>query len=214
MPSRIAAPLLIVMAALVVAFAFRLQGQASRDEGRLEASVQGDTLLLRWSSPIEHPMELRLKEAFARHGADASRIVLELDSPGGALREGRRVVERLAQWKRTHRVDTAVGRGRSCLSMCVPVFLQGEARRAAPDAQFMFHEPSSRNAVTGERVERPRFEQRRAADRFFRRYFEASPMNPDWRAALYEAWRGQEVWTTGAALHAAGSGVVTDLRPD
>jgi len=211
-PPRIALPLLIVAVALVAFLALRLERQVSADRGRLEVVRAGDAAVLVWSRPIAHPMARRFEEAFNALKDDADVFVIDLHSPGGALTEGRKVIEVIERMKRDHLVETRVGRDRACLSMCVPIYLAGESRIAAPDARFMFHEPASRNAVTGARVDRPGFEQRWTADRFFRRYFEQSGMDPAWRAWLEEEWKGRDVWKTGAELVEEGSGVVTALE--
>ncbi|HNS87338.1 MAG TPA: hypothetical protein PKH09_10580, partial [Parvularculaceae bacterium] len=76
------------------------------------------------------------------------------------------------------------------------------------DAVFMFHEPSSYDLVTDERVRKPGFEQRMTSDRFFERYFVKSEMNPEWREKLRAAWKGRDLWFTAEQLVEQGSGVV------
>lgn len=171
-----------------------------------------DTLVFIWRGAVRAPMAQRFADAFAERGGEARRIVIELSSPGGSLAEGRAVIETVERMKRTHAVDTRVAPYDICLSMCVPIFLQGERRIAAPTSRFMFHEPVAYDAVTEARIERPAFERRMDSERFYRRYLEASDMNPEWGARLKAEWEGRDIWKTGRELVEEGSNIVTELR--
>ncbi len=207
-------PLLIF--ALFAAAFFLLRSNERKftaDEGRLaiREDPSRDAVVLSWSSEIAAPMSRRFEEAYTEYGDSASMFIIELNSPGGAIAEGKRVVQLLDRMTRTHDVETRVGRGGYCLSMCVPIFLKGETRIAAADARFMFHEPASYDSFTGERANEPAFERRFVADRFFDRYFENSPMTPAWRAQLEREWVGRDVWKSGEDLWRESSGVLTAL---
>lgn len=177
----------------------------------MDVFEQNGALVFVWDKPVAAPMAFRFREAFEAVKAKSDRIVIVLDSPGGALIEGRRVIEEIERMKRTHRVDTRVKAGATCASMCVPIFLSGENRMASAGSRFMFHEPTSVDYFTEEESRKPAFEQQMDAERFFDRYFTASPMDPAWRESLREAWKGRDVWKSGAELVAEGSGVVTAL---
>lgn len=183
------------------------------DKGRLkvERIDGGDTVVLSWRSEIDVPMARRFEEAYEEWKGDAKRFVINLHSPGGSLSQGGDVIDVINRMKRTHRVDTLVGPRRACLSMCVPIFLQGESRIAAPDSRWMFHEPSAHNIFNGAPVKEFEFDRRFAADRFFRQYFGNSAMDPEWRAMLEREWRGKEVWKTGEELVDERSNIVTEL---
>lgn len=172
----------------------------------------GPAVVFAWSHPVEAPMAERFRSAFEAWKDRKDSIIIDLDSPGGEIAQGRLVIEEIERMKMTHEVGTRVQSGRVCASMCVPIFLAGDSRIAAADARFMFHEPASYNAVTDERVRRPDFEARMSAERFFDRYFESSPMDPQWRAALESSWRGRDLWFTGEELVAQRSNVVTELE--
>ncbi len=208
---RARALLLVAALALMALLAWRNDRAAFADRGRLAVRVEDRAAILTWTQPIETPMARRFEEAYARLGPEVDAFVIELHSPGGAVMEGRAVIEALERMRATHDLVTVVGPDRECLSMCVPIFLAGETRLAARDAQFMFHEPTSRNVFTGARERRPAFEERRTTEKFLRRYFEASPMDAAWRAELSEAWKGEDVWKTGEELVEERSGVVTEL---
>ncbi len=209
-------PLLII--ALFAAAFFLMRTSENKylaDEGRLGVrdDPANDTVILSWSSPVSAPMARRFEEAYRQYGDDVSTFVIELNSPGGAVAEGKRVVQLLDRMARTHQLETRVGAGDDCFSMCVPIFLTGETRTAAANARFMFHEPASFDSFTGERAGGPAFERRFVADRFFDRYFENSPMTPAWRAQLERDWVGRDVWKSGADLWLENSGVLTALAP-
>ncbi|MEM8770896.1 MAG: hypothetical protein AAGD92_04505 [Pseudomonadota bacterium] len=213
-PNKYSIPLLIALFAACVFLIQQTTDSFHADEGRLiaRADTSRDAVVLRWSSEVEAPMGRRFEEAYDEWRDRVSLFIIELDSPGGALAEGKRVIEAVDRMKRTHNVETRVRSWEKCLSMCVPIFLKGDRRVAAANSRWMFHEPTSYDAVTGERVDEPEFERRYVADRFFDRYFANSPMTPEWRAWLQQEWVGKDVWKSGRDLYKEGSGVVTELE--
>lgn len=208
---RTAAAALAVFAAVVW---LAVSGDRHAFDGAEEVGVrrEGDALVFAWRSEVRAPMARRLGAAFAERGPETARIVLELNSPGGDLAEGRAVIDLVERMKETHLVDTRVLSGDYCLSMCVPIFLKGERRIAGRYSHFMFHEPTAYDAVTHEEVRRPEFERRMDADRYFRRYFATSEMDPEWGARLKAEWVGRDVWKSGRELVREGSNIVTELR--
>jgi ATP-dependent protease ClpP protease subunit len=172
----------------------------------------GDAVVLLWLHEIKAPMSARYREAFEEWRGRTERIVLEFDSPGGSLSEGREVIAEIERMKESHEVETRIARGRICASMCVPLFLRGEVRTAHPSARFMFHEPTAVDSITQEEVERPEFEQRMDTDRLFRRYFESAGMDPAFVASLKEKMKSGDVWMTAEELVAANAGVVERLK--
>lgn len=172
---------------------------------------EGDALIFAWRGEVRAPMARLFEDAFAENGREAARIIVELNSPGGSLAEGHAVIDAIGYMKRTHEVETKVAPYAVCLSMCVPIFLQGERRVAAPSSRFMFHQPTAYDYFTEQKIHRPAFEQRMEAERFFRRYLENSPMNAEWGERLKAEWEGKDVWKTGRELVEEGSGIVTEL---
>jgi len=186
-----------------------------RDEGRLVVKphpTDADAVIFYWRSEIETPMARRFEEGFDEWRGKTSRIVIDLNSPGGALAEGAAVIREIEYMKRTHIVDTTVRNRRKCYSMCVPIFLQGEERTAAANARFMFHQPTSYDVFTGEKVDEPAFEKELTSRRFFERYFVSSPMDERWRDQLAVEWRGKDVYRTGQELVDEDSNIVTALE--
>lgn len=211
-PSQIA---FIAMVAFAGYMAWQLQQSIYENKGRLAAKLDPsarDTVVLSWNSDIDVPMERRFSEAFDEWRVKVRRFVIDLHSPGGSLAEGRKVIKLINRMKRTHRVDTRVSAHHSCLSMCVPIYLQGQTRYAAANSKWMFHEPRSYDFVTGEEVSGPKNEQDGLSKRFFERYFTNSEMNAAWRRKLEQEWRGQDVWRSGSQLVDENSNIIHQLQ--
>lgn len=202
---------LIVLIAVAVFLYWQKYEDVYKDTGRLQISQQGDAVILSWNSPIELPMERRFQEAYAQWADQTSKFIIDLNSGGGALREGRLVIEVIKQMKRTHLVETTVGEGANCLSMCVPIYLQGEQRSASRNSRWMFHQPSAYDYITDEKVEENDADRTAASDRFFEKYFVNSEMDPQWRDNLQKEWVGKDVWRTGKQLYDERSNVILQL---
>jgi hypothetical protein len=210
--------MLLATLAMLAATAFliaRNEELIFRDKGEL--TVERDrndpeTLVFTWRNEVEAPMARRFEEAYREWRGEGSRILIDLHSPGGALYEGEQVIRVIDRMRETHIVDTRVGNRRACFSMCVPIFLQGEARTAASNARFMFHEPTAYDFYTGERVNEPEFERERTSRRFFDRYFVNSPMDAVWRDTLAVEWKGRDLFYTARELVDQESNIVTELE--
>lgn len=203
----------LALLAIFVLWSSALEERIFAAAPTLDMRKEDGAIVLSWRGEVEAPMARRFEEAFAEWRGRTDRFVIELHSPGGSLAEGAAVIDAIGAARLAHRIDTRILDRESCLSMCVPIFLQGEERRAGPRSRFMFHEPTARDYFTGEVIEQPGFEQRIEAERFFQRYFENSSMDPGYAARLKERWRGRDVWTTGRDLLDEGSNVVTTLAP-
>jgi hypothetical protein len=210
--------MLLATLAMLAATAFliaRNEELIFRDKGEL--TVERDrndpeTLVFTWRNEVEAPMARRFEEAYREWRGEGSRILIDLHSPGGALYEGEQVIRVIDRMRETHIVDTRVGNRRACFSMCVPIFLQGEARTAASNARFMFHEPTAYDFYTGEKVNEPAFERERTSRRFFDRYFVNSPMDAVWRDTLAVEWKGRDLFYTARELVDQESNIVTELE--
>jgi len=215
MPLKLNQIALVVMVAIAGYMAWQLQQSIYENKGRLVAELDPssrDTVIFSWNSEIDVPMEQRFIEAFDKWQYKVARVVIDLHSPGGSLTEGRKVINVINRMKSTHRVDTRVGSHHSCLSMCVPIYLQGQTRYAAANSKWMFHEPRSYDVFTGEEVKGPTSEQRDLSERFFAKYFTNSEMNSAWRTQLEQEWRGKDVWRTGSQLVDEGSNIIHQLN--
>lgn len=185
--------------------------------GRGELSVardraDPDTIVFTWRDKVEAPMARRFEEAWREWKNEGSRVVIDLHSPGGVISEGERVIRVIDRMKRTHVVETRVRGRRACYSMCVPIYLQGEERYAAPNASFMFHEPTAYDFYTGEKVDQPQFEKDMMSRKFFEMYFVNSPMNPSWGQRLVQDWKGKDLFYSGRELVDQDSNIVTVLE--
>lgn len=183
------------------------------DKGRLAVYQEGDAVVLEWHSSVRLPMEQRFKEAFREWAGRTGHFIIDLHSNGGALREGNRVIEEINAMKRTHRITTRVQGRHGCLSMCVPIFLQGDERIASARSRWMFHEPRAFDYFDGTEASQPEFERQYYSNRFFDKYFTNSPMAPDWRENLRIEWVGKDVWKTGQELVDERSNIITGLEP-
>ncbi len=203
--------LLFGLIIVAVVMGWRLYQQKHADTGQPAASLRGKTLIVAWTGRVELPMHTLLARAFDKWRSRSERILLQLNSPGGSLREGGDVIELLQRIKHTHKLDTYVASRAICMSMCVPIFLQGDNRIAAPDARFMFHEPK-RYFDDGSEAKGFSFEREALTRRFFNKYFVNSPMDAQWRGQLEKDWIGKDIFMSGAQLLEDGSNIVTRLE--
>ena len=152
---------LLLWAAIAVAcfMGWQQYQRVYEDKGRLVTRIEGDTLIMSWHTGVHLPMARRMIEAFNQSKNKVKRIVIDLSSPGGSLYEGREAIRAINKMKSSHRVDTHVGRKQICLSMCVPIFLQGQQRIAAASSKWMFHEPYYAAQFSGQKVNKPKFEE-------------------------------------------------------
>lgn len=195
--------------------AWDYQQQLFENKGRLiisKSDIVPGAVEFSWRSAVEIPMARRFSEAFEKSRNNSNQIVINLHSPGGSLREGRKVIEVIEFMKKSHRVFTYVGARRSCLSMCVPIFLHGTERIAASNSRWMFHEPKSVDFFTEKKVAEPEFERRAMVKRFVGLYFVNSAIDQTWLKALLIKWQGKDVWYTGQQLVDERSGVISRLQ--
>lgn len=202
---------LVSLVVVAVLMGWRLYEQKHADTGQLAIRQNGDVVILAWTGEVELPMHTLLVRAFEEWRTKSEHFLLQLNSAGGSVREGGDVVELLQRIKRTHTLDTYVASREICMSMCVPIFLQGNKRIAAPDARFMFHEPK-RFYDDGSEAKGFSFEREALTRRFFTRYFTNSPMNANWRVQLEKDWLGKDIYKSGKQLVEENAGIVTDLE--
>lgn len=183
--------------------------------GKLDVRVvpRDDALYLSWRGKIDAPMASRIAEAFEQHRSEAHKVVLQLSSPGGSLDHGAIVVALLKKIGQTHMLLTVVDRGGMCASMCVPIYLQGQRRLAAADAEFMFHEVNFRDFFSKQADESvPQASIGAETDRFFDKYFEAAGVSQSWiKDVRAQMNGGREVWKTGRELFDEKSGIVQQI---
>ena len=76
-----------------------------------------------------------------------------LDSAGGQVEEGDRVLAVLNEIKLLHQLITVVPHGKLCASMCIPISLQGEDRLATRASLWIFNEAAQRQANGQQRTD-------------------------------------------------------------
>jgi ATP-dependent protease ClpP protease subunit len=188
----------------------------------LSVSEESSRIVLGWSGPVREPMSERVAAALDRYKADQRRLVLILNSPGGSIEHGRRVVAAIRA--RGRAIDTLVQKAGVCASMCVPIFLAGTKRMADPEALFMFHQASLNSSVR-ENIKRQEFSasqeaifsqavkaiETQATDDFFRNDIGIRGVNMVWLARMREKISDRDVWMSGQQLVDEGSGIVDRL---
>ena len=188
----------------------------------LTISEEPGCILLGWSGPVQEPMSERVAAALDRFKSDQRRLVLILNSPGGSIEHGRKVVAAIRA--RDRPMDTFVQKAGVCASMCVPIFLAGTRRTADPEAYFMFHEASLTSSARGttKRQELGQAEravmsevvktvETQATDDLFRRDIGIRGVNTVWLAGLRKKIPGRDIWMSAQQLVDEGSGIVDSL---
>ena len=188
----------------------------------LSISEEPDRIVLGWSGPVQEPMSERVAAALDRYKADRRRLVLILNSPGGSIEHGRKVVAAINA--RDRAIETLVQRAGVCASMCVPIFLAGTKRMADPEAYFMFHQ-ASLNRSASENMKRQEISDAEKAlfsaavktieahvtDEFFRSDIGIRGVSVAWLAGMRKKIAGRDVWMSGQQLVDEGSGIVDSL---
>ncbi|MGV7218207.1 ATP-dependent Clp protease proteolytic subunit [Bradyrhizobium sp. UFLA05-112] len=188
----------------------------------LSISEETDRVLLGWSGPVQEPMSERVAAALDRYKADRRRLVLVLNSPGGSIEHGRKVVAAIRA--RDRAIDTLVQKAGVCASMCVPIFLAGASRMADPEAYFMFHQASLQSSARESMKQREfgsvenaffsemvKSIETHATDEFFRNDIGIRGVSEVWLAMMRKKISGSDIWMSGQQLVDEGSGIVDSL---
>lgn len=188
----------------------------------LSISEEPDRIVLGWSGPVREPMSERIAAAFDRYKADRRRLILILNSPGGSIEQGRKVIATMHA--RDRAIDTLVQKAGVCASMCVPIFLAGSERIADPEAYFMFHQASLNSSVR-ENIKRQQLGEAettllaqtvkaietQATDDFFRNDIGIRGVNRVWLAGMRQKIPGRDIWMSGQQLVDERSGIIDRL---
>ena len=205
-------PALAFFVRLVAAAAMLAAGAAAAradppPPGRLtiQSSDQGDgVIMLAWSGRVAGPMALDIRTAFEAHKQRGRRLVLKLNSGGGSVAEGERVIELLREIKATHEVETVVEQGHMCGSMCVFIYLQGNRRVAALSSLWLFHEISYSDPKTNKILRLDRAAWERLVDK----YYATAGVSAAWTERMKPLTVASDYWQTGADLMRDQSGIV------
>ena len=181
----------------------------SYESDSLSVVMDEEVLTLRWKGDVDAPMSKVVAKALADRPEAVTTVRFELDSPGGSVVEGERVIGALDAVAAQTRLVTHVGADDLCASMCVPIYLAGEVRTAAPGALFAFHDAFAADAISG--AELPQGgRDRQSAARLFRKQFMRPEVDEAWARELRRLIDNEgDVWRTGAELYEERSGIVT-----
>ena len=171
---------------------------------------RSDSVIFVWHGRVQAPMADEIAKAFEQHRGHTRRILFKLDSGGGSVAEGEKVIAVLRKMKQTHQLDTFVGAGWRCGSMCVPIYVQGSNRHAAPASLWLFHEVSFKDPVT-HRVTRL---DRGIMQRLVGDYFVPAGVSQTWIADMMQHTSGTDYWRTGEDLIRDKSGIVQKALSD
>jgi hypothetical protein len=199
---------LAAVAAIAVLTLLLAPANAARSEEQpaagasVEFNKEDGTLYIDWLGPIVAGMADDLRAALDKYGTISQRVVLFLDSLGGQVEEGDRVIEVLNEIKLQHQLITVVPHVKMCASMCIPIFLQGEDRLAARASLWIFHEAAQREANGGLRTD--------IAEtwRLFRKYYAPAGVSMHWLKSIAPMIKEADLWQTGGDLIRAKSGII------
>ena len=178
---------------------------------KLSRSAQHpDRLIMSWKGEIRPGMAKRIKSAFEKNKDKFTVIEFAIDSDGGSVREGRRVIDVLREIKKTHKLYTGVLAGRRCGSMCVFIYVQGEKRFAAPASIWLFHEVSRRDKKTKKIYELDREQWEALIDT----YWLQAGVDPNWIEEMKRHTFQTDYYQTGQNLIEQHSGIVHKALSD
>ncbi len=172
---------------------------------KLERIDEGDVTAIAITGAILPPMAADL--AAVLHSVPLDRkVILDLDSAGGEMDEGNKIIALIERERHRRQVDTLVWYGHLCASMCIPIYLQGEKRHAAALSVWMFHPAHKEDSPFPSD----------AATATILSDMVSYGMNRRWLERLERRdvfTKPGEFWISGADLYAQGAGVITDLLP-
>jgi hypothetical protein len=168
----------------------------------LEFNKEDGTLYIDLPGPIVAGTADDVRAALGKYGTALNRVVLFLDSAGGRVDDGDRLIEALNEIKLRHQLVTVVPHGKLCASMCIPIFLQGEDRLAAPASIWLFHEAAQRQANGELRTDTAE------TWRLFRKYYAPAGVPTRWLKSIAPMIEETDLWQTGGDLISAKSGII------
>jgi hypothetical protein len=169
-----------------------------------------EAIIMTWTGTIRPGMAKKIRAAFEKYKDRFRVIEFVLDSWGGSVREGERVIALLQEIKKTHRLYTGVLAGRRCGSMCVFVYVQGQKRYAAPASIWLFHEVSRKDKRSHKIYELDRAQW----ERLIAKYWVPAGVNPVWIAEMKQHTFQTDYFQTGKDLLDHDSGIVHKALSD
>jgi ATP-dependent protease ClpP protease subunit len=202
--ARLAAAFAVfVLTLLLVASAIAAPSEEQSAAGvSLEFNKEDGTLYIDLSGPIVAGTADDVRAAQGKYGTALNRVVLFLDSAGGRVDDGDRLIEALNEIKLRHQLITVVSHGKLCASMCIPIFLQGEDRLAARASIWLFHEAAQRQANGELRTDTTE------TWRLFRKYYAPAGVPTRWLKSIAPMIEEADLWQTGGDLISSKSGII------
>lgn len=174
---------------------------------RVESPVgTAGSVFLHWGGTIAPPMADQLASAYEAFKSSRSRVVLVMNSGGGNVAEGERVIALLQRIRRTHRLDTVVTRGGTCGSMCLPLYLQGETRFGARTSSWLFHEVTRAGSLPDTK--------KRVSGRYMQLidlYWVPAGVSRAWIDRMLGFIDNHDYWQTGEELIRDNAGIITQV---
>ena len=169
--------------------------------------IAADGIGLRYTGPLAPPFAGELRKLLLDGPQRFNHVVLEIDSDGGDLAYVRELVLVLREVADRMELTTRVMEGSLCASGCIPVFMQGKARKASGASIWVFH--GARTLFTN--IPDPR-----ATSQYLELLSEAG-MDSSFRAFL-EAdnliYRPGSLILSGyEVMHVHRAGIITELLP-
>lgn len=169
--------------------------------------IGADGVGLRYTGPLQPPLAADLRRLLLNQRQKLSHVVLELDSNGGELNYVKELVAVLQEVKSRMRLTTRVMEGEVCASGCIPLFMQGETRKASGASVWVFH--GARGAQTNVPS--------RAANEDYLSMLSSSGLNHAFRAELEKDNRiyrpGALILSGFEAYEVYKAGIITELLP-
>lgn len=166
-----------------------------------------DAIGLRYTGPLRAPLAAQLRRILLTPGQTYRHVLLELDSDGGDLSLVHEVAMVLGEVSRRMELTTRVTEGSICASGCIPLFMQGQTRKASGASIWVFH--GARGAMTS--LPDP------AATENYLNLLSAAGMKPGFRTMLEQEnriYRPGSLTLSGYELFAVyDGGIITDLLP-
>ena len=162
---------------------------------------------LRYTGPLRRGLAAELRSLLLTPQQRFEHVVLELDSGGGELGDIRDIINTLREVRSRMELTTRVMEGGLCASGCVPVFLQGEKRKASGASIWVFHGARPANSTIPEP---------RATDEYLD-LLRQSGMSEAFTEILRmdnRIYRPGEFILSGFELHSVHeAGIITELLP-
>jgi hypothetical protein len=170
------------------------------------ADNDSTSALFVWNGDVQAPMAQNFRDAFEHVKGRVKSIELKINSGGGYNVEGEKVIQVLREIGRTHKFNTSLGPSDHCMSMCLPIYLQGQRRFAYATSVFMFHESRKVNPLTHAHYDRDRVTW---VQGLVGKYFPQAGVSPAWIEVMLPKTSAATDYETGEQLWNARSGVVT-----